>query len=965
MRYLTLLLLICPWLAIATPVYTLNVDINPQKQQLKGIAEIQSSTPLTLETDGMIILSDKREADGLRRLVFEYQFKNQGDFINDQHVILHNLWYPRPTQLVQYRFSARLPQGFIAVSEANKIDASAPQSAFQQRTPDKTGVFFRFSFARPLDNLTLIASNQYQVQTAQYRDIQLETYFLPDNAPLAADYLQRSQEYLALYEKLLTPYPFKRFAIVENPFPTGYAMPTYTLLGSRVIPLPFILDTSLGHEILHQWFGNLVYIDFAHGNWAEGLTHYLAEHWYAEQRGEGVAFRKNILSNYAAYPGDMAVRDFRSRHNRAASAVGYGKVAMIFHTLRSQLGDDKFFTALRRLIANNQFRAASWHDIQRAFDSVSDAPLFEFFQHWLTRSDIPAIEISQPAQLSMHQGQLSLAFSLRQNTPLYPLRLPLQIHNASGTQTRWLDFSHSEQDFRLALEEPPLRVVVDENMALMRQLDSTESLPNIAKILGDSTVIAAVSNAEQARYQPVLDGLGITHSVNRADVTFAQLRHNSLLIAGFDNYMVRMLFGAQSIPTQDVALDIRPNPYHPGKVIALLHVKDSAAAQAVSRKLSHYGQYAKLAFANGRAVQRQQPETAFGLELFSALPTRAVEPAKTADIDALIPRLADKRVIFIGEQHTRFEHHLNQYLIIKKLHEAGHKVAIGMEMFQQPYQQALDDYLANKISEAEFLQQSQYFEKWRYDYNLYKIIIDYAKAQSLPIIALNIDSDIHRKLGGGGIPALSREEQAHLPDQLDVSNAVYAQDLADIYAMHPRRPGSDFDFFLQSQVAWDESMAQTAAEFLANTPDTTLVILAGSGHVRYGHGIPQRIERRTGLPYSIIVQDEELSDGIADYVLITQALSGTETPLMGIFVETREHRLVVSRVSPDSVAAKAGIEAGDIVLNVDGKPVANLSDLKIALLYADLSKAVSAELEREGKIFHKQLNFSAPQKHHP
>jgi hypothetical protein len=54
-------------------------------------------------------------------------------------------------------------------------------------------------------------------------------------------------------------------------------MPSFTLLGSRVIRLPFILYSSYPHEILHNWWGNSVYVDYARGNWSEGLTSYLAE----------------------------------------------------------------------------------------------------------------------------------------------------------------------------------------------------------------------------------------------------------------------------------------------------------------------------------------------------------------------------------------------------------------------------------------------------------------------------------------------------------------------------------------------------------------------------------------------------------------------------------------------------------------------------------------------------------------
>ena len=72
-------------------------------------------------------------------------------------------------------------------------------------------------------------------------------------------FAREAKQYIQLYETLFHPFPFKRFAIVENFLPTGISMPTYTLLGQEVVRLPFIVETSLGHEVLHQWFGNQVY----------------------------------------------------------------------------------------------------------------------------------------------------------------------------------------------------------------------------------------------------------------------------------------------------------------------------------------------------------------------------------------------------------------------------------------------------------------------------------------------------------------------------------------------------------------------------------------------------------------------------------------------------------------------------------------------------------------------------------
>ncbi|MEW6674409.1 MAG: M1 family aminopeptidase [Nitrospirota bacterium] len=146
-----------------------------------------------------------------------------------------------------------------------------------------------------------LLEGRYKVVNERFRDIDIYAYFFPEEATLASTYIEYTKKYLELYEGLIGRYPYRRFSIVEGILPEGYSMPTFTLLGQDVVSLPFIVETSLGHEILHQWFGNLVYIDYKNGNWAEGITTYLSDHLYEEQKGKGWEYRKKILIDYKSY----------------------------------------------------------------------------------------------------------------------------------------------------------------------------------------------------------------------------------------------------------------------------------------------------------------------------------------------------------------------------------------------------------------------------------------------------------------------------------------------------------------------------------------------------------------------------------------------------------------------------------------------------------------------------------------
>lgn len=128
-----------------------------------------------------------------------------------------------------------------------------------------------------------------------------------------------------MYSKLIGPYPYKKFALVENFWETGYGMPSFTLLGPKIIRFPFILHSSYPHEILHNWWANGVFVDLNAGNWNEGLTAYLSDHLVKEQRNQGVEYRRTTLQKYTDYVAkskDFPIMEFRSRHSSATEAVG-------------------------------------------------------------------------------------------------------------------------------------------------------------------------------------------------------------------------------------------------------------------------------------------------------------------------------------------------------------------------------------------------------------------------------------------------------------------------------------------------------------------------------------------------------------------------------------------------------------------------------------------------------------------
>ena len=158
--------------------------------------------------------------------------------------------------------------------------------------------------------------------------------------------------------------------------------------------------TPLIHtKILHNWWGNGVYTDYEKGNWAEGLTTYLADHLIKEQRGAAVEYRRSVLQKYTNYvtankDKDFPLTEFRSRHSAVTEAVGYGKTMMLFHMLRQQLGDQAFIKALHRFYRKYKFKVASFDDVETIFNNVTEEPLESMFEQWVKRSGAPSLRVS-------------------------------------------------------------------------------------------------------------------------------------------------------------------------------------------------------------------------------------------------------------------------------------------------------------------------------------------------------------------------------------------------------------------------------------------------------------------------------------------------------------------------------------------------------------------------------------------
>jgi uncharacterized iron-regulated protein len=234
----------------------------------------------------------------------------------------------------------------------------------------------------------------------------------------------------------------------------------------------------------------------------------------------------------------------------------------------------------------------------------------------------------------------------------------------------------------------------------------------------------------------------------------------------------------------------------------------------------------------------------------------------------MLKDLENARIIYIGENHTDPVHHQIQLRVIQDLTER-HEVAVGVEMIDHPYQPVLDKWSQGGLSEEAFLEKTQWYANWRYDFDLYRGIFETIRDKRIPLIGLNLPFHIPPKIAVGGIDNLVPEDAAHLPQTITLADPDHRAYVENIFNIHKFKGRNNFEYFYTAQCAWEDTMAEAIAGHLS---PRKMIVLCGNGHIIKKFGIPNRAFTRTQAPFKTLYlapvgSPVDLSDG--DYLWIT------------------------------------------------------------------------------------------------
>ena len=387
-------------------------------------------------------------------------------------------YYPQGDDgLMSFKVTATIPESWESISDGNSISSEI-----------KDGMKIQ-SWENPYqaDGLMFMAA-PFVVGHTTAGDVDIYCYFFEEDTSLFKTYLPATARYMQMYEGMIGEYPYERFTVAENFFPTGYGMPAWTLLGQQVIRLPFIVMTSLGHEVLHNWWGNSIYVDYDNGNWCEGLTVYGADYLYKEKRSPASAkdYRKDILKQYKSYvneTNEFPVREFKARHNAESRTIGYNKVMMIFHMIDNMIGSENFFQAWQDVYTNHKGQKVTWEQWLAAYEASSGQDLSFFIPQWVDRVGAARLSV-ELLEVKPAGDNKNIKFRVIQPADeVYNIRVPVRFYG-DDDHDMWINVNEAETVIDVEVHKDVTAFEVDPDYNVFRHLYPQEVEPIVAASMG-------------------------------------------------------------------------------------------------------------------------------------------------------------------------------------------------------------------------------------------------------------------------------------------------------------------------------------------------------------------------------------------------------------------------------------------------------------------------------------------------
>ncbi len=368
----------------------------------------------------------------------------------------------------------------------------------------------------------------------------------------------------------------------------------------------------------------------------------------------------------------------------------------------------------------------------------------------------------------------------------------------------------------------------------------------------------------------------------------------------------------------------------------------------------------------GKNTLKEKTMTIFPDKIYAA------ESGKSVSFVEMVQRMADSRLIYVGETHNSLPMHEIQARIIEALYEKDRELSVGLEMYPVTQQEVLNKWSLGILSEEEFIRDGQWYVTWNFHFGFYRDIFQAAKKNAIPLYALNVPRDIISSIRMKGWNALQEEEKEMVPEP-DLTNQDHRTLIRTIFAssdLPPQMKGKGlemvFEGLYRAQTAWDETMARYALEGL-NKEGGKMVVLAGSGHLLYNLGINLRAYNKNRLPFKTVIcvvipegeESIQVSRSLADFVWGLPEEEKPAFPSVGLRLKQFEglENLVIERDPIDGVALGRDFKKGDVILAVDGQRFTDMNELRVYLSGFTWGDRATFQLLRDAQQIEAVLEF--------
>ena len=276
---------------------------------------------------------------------------------------------------------------------------------------------------------------------------------------------------------------------------------------------------------------------------------------------------------------------------------------------------------------------------------------------------------------------------------------------------------------------------------------------------------------------------------------------------------------------------------------------------------------------------------------------RIVSPREGVDTPSseLLARLERADVVFLGEQHDDADTHRAEVELLDAIGRSGRPVIVSLEMFERDVQQVVDDYLAGRTTEVEFLARSRPWDRYATDY---RPIVEMARQHRWPVVASNVPRPLASAIGRHGMMALdtlsptarslaARDNVCPVDDyRARFMESMQSHSAGSGPAPQPgdSLPTAMAERFYMAQCVKDETMAESIVETRLNAPRNAIVVhLNGAFHSDYFQGTVARVRRRQPAWTLVVISAVPVADpavapiatqgGKADFVLFTRRSS--------------------------------------------------------------------------------------------